>query len=156
MIIDSVANAEAYTPLGGRIAAGLEYLRRTDLVSLEAGRYGIDGEAVYAVVQDYTTCPAAGKPWEAHRAYIDIQYVAAGAEMLGWAPVEKMTQNQAYDPAKDVAFFEGTGDFLRAGPGTFLVFFPRDAHMPGVQIDAPAPVRKVVVKVAASAPDPRG
>jgi biofilm protein TabA len=34
-----------------------------------------------------------------------------------------------------------------AGEGTFLVFWPEDGHMPGIAVDAPAPVRKVVIKI---------
>ncbi len=44
--------------------------------------------------------------------------------------------------------FSGEGDFLALGPGDFMLLFPEDAHMPRIAVGAPAPVRKVVVKIA--------
>jgi beta-galactosidase beta subunit len=34
-----------------------------------------------------------------------------------------------------------------AGDGTFVIYFPHDAHMPGLALEKPAGVVKVVVKV---------
>ena len=33
-------------------------------------------------------------------------------------------------------------------PGSYAMFFPWDVHIPAIQVDAPAPIRKIVVKVA--------
>ena len=40
----------------------------------------------------------------------------------------------------------GSGRQLPAG--MFTIFTPEDAHMPGIALDQPQPVKKVVVKVA--------
>jgi biofilm protein TabA len=55
---------------------------------------------------------------------------------------------QPYDEEKDILFGKGTGEFVALRPGRFIVLFPQDAHMPGVSVSAPAPVRKAVVKIA--------
>ena len=48
---------------------------------------------------------------------------------------------------KDFIKLEGEGEFLRLDAGTFVILAPQDAHMPGMAVDEPAPVKKVVVKV---------
>jgi YhcH/YjgK/YiaL family protein len=39
--------------------------------------------------------------------------------------------------------------------GSFVVFFPEDAHMPGMAAGSPEPIRKVVVKINLPALDSR-
>ena len=41
----------------------------------------------------------------------------------------------------------GTAQFCRVEAGSFTVFLPHDIHMPNLQIDGPAEVKKVVIKV---------
>jgi biofilm protein TabA len=119
---------------------------------LEAPRhYDIDGDKIYALVQHYETKPREKGKWEAHRLYLDVHYVAAGIETLGYAPVGNLTAIQAYEPADDYTLFRGHGDFVTASAGMFVVFFPEDAHMPCLACETPVPVRKVVVKVAVEA-----
>ena len=147
MIIDRIDNAPLYVGLGKRIAAALEYLRQTDFARLAPGRYDLDGDNVYALVQEYTTKPRDKGRWEAHRRYIDVQYLAAGIERIGYANAQRLTVTEAYDAAKDALFLEGEGDFLLMRPGMFMMLAPEDAHMPGLAAAAPAPAKKVVVKV---------
>ena len=147
MIIDRLENADLYSGLGDRVAAAVRWLRETDLVALEAGRYEIDGDALYAMVMDYDTKPAAGAFWEAHRRYIDVQVVASGVERMGYAHIADLAEAEPYDADKDFLKLDGDGDMLRVDTGTFVIFHPHDAHMPGLALDGPVPVRKVVVKV---------
>ena len=113
----------------------------------EPGRHELDGDKVFALVQQYQTKPLAEGKWEAHRKYIDVQYVAAGVEKIGWAPVSRLKVTELYDETKDVAFYTGKGDFVTVPAGWFVILFPEDAHMPSIAVDAPSPVTKVVVKV---------
>lgn len=148
MIIDGIENATLYKGIGPRLQAAFEYLAKTDFAGMAPGRHDIDGNKVYALVQQYETKPRDKGVWEAHRRYVDVQYVAAGIEAMGYAPVANLTVTQAYSPTNDCALFAGTGDFITARAGTFVVFFPADAHMPCLASEAPVPVQKVVVKVA--------
>jgi YhcH/YjgK/YiaL family protein len=99
-------------------------------------------------VQQYDTKSRDKGLWEAHRRYIDVQFVASGIETMGYAPIGNCTVTQEYSSEKDCALFSGKGDFLTAPAGTFLVFFPEDVHMPCLATEGSVPVRKVVVKVA--------
>ena len=146
MIVDSLENAVQYYSLGPRIEAALRYLQQTDFSQVEVGRYEIEGDAVFALVQEYQTKPKSEGFWEAHHKYLDVQYVAAGAEHMGYGPVELMREGE-YDTGNDFYKLEGEGDFFTLRAGYFAILKPQDAHMPGMAIDKEQPVKKVVVKV---------
>ena len=146
MIMDRLSHASEYVGSNKRIAAGLRYLQQTDLTKVAPGKYEIDGENVFALVQEYETKPMEKGRWEAHRQYMDIQYVAAGEERMGYTNLDHLKAGE-YDATKDFLPLEGAGDFLRMTAGMFVIFAPQDAHMPGMVVDTPKPVKKVVVKV---------
>lgn len=148
MILDSLTNALLYAQLSPRLAEGFRFLRSADLKTLPVGRIDVAGPAVFALIQDYRTKPVEQGFWEAHRRHIDIQYVVSGAERIGHAPIDTLRVTDAFDDDKDLIKFAGSGDWLTLREGQFTVFFPQDGHMPSIQLDAPAPVRKVVIKVA--------
>jgi len=147
MIADTLSNAHLYRSLSPRIALAFDYLRGTDLACAAIGTYALDGKRVFAMVQEYTTLPRRQGTWEAHRKFIDLQYVVAGAERIGYAHLSRLRPG-VYDPAKDMVPLSGAGDFLTLGPGDFVLLFPEDAHLPRIAVRRPAPVRKVVVKIA--------
>jgi len=147
MIADRITNAPLYVSLSPRLAAALEYLRQTDFCRVPQGRYELDGANLYVLVQEYTTKPRAMGRWEAHRRYMDVQYLVAGEELVGYANVQNLRLVENYDEGRDVMFFEGDGDFLTMHPGTFVILFPEDAHMPGVTVRGLVAVKKVVAKV---------
>ena len=125
------------------------FLKNSDLQGLELKRYDIDGDDLYAPVSEYLTKNEEDARYEAHRKYADIQYVAAGKEMIGVAPLSSRgTILQAYDEKKDIEFAEySNGKLSPATPDIFFVFFPEDGHMPSVKAGTVSPVKKVVVKV---------
>jgi YhcH/YjgK/YiaL family protein len=146
MIIDRLANPAPLFQLPARLARALEYLRATDLMSVAIGRHDLDGDRLFALVQEYTTRAADDCVWEAHRKYIDVQFVAAGVERMGFANLAQMRVRDAYDAARDVAFFEPGEAFVTIPAGTFAIFGPEDVHSPGHTAGAACLVRKVVVK----------
>jgi YhcH/YjgK/YiaL family protein len=150
MIIDNIKHSSKYDVLGAHIAAALDYLRTQDFLHLALGRYNILGDDCFAIVQDYETVPREKKRWEAHRKYIDIQYVASGTESIGVANIDELRVAENYSESADIVWLEGNGDLLTAPAGTFMILFPNDAHIPGVAVAEPSPIRKVVVKVAVS------
>lgn len=103
-----------------------------------------DGNRI--LVQEGTT-RLAGNRSEAHRNFLDIQYIVEGEETMGWAPVETLTPDGGYNDVKDVAFYNGDVDFMRIGAGYCYVVFPEDAHMPGVHLDQPHNYKKMVLKL---------
>lgn len=148
MILDRLSSAEFYRSLAPQLWQGLEFLRNTDLQQLELGRHDLDGDRLYAMVQEYATKLPADCMYEAHRKYCDIQTLASGTEQIGWAHLAHMRESVVYQADRDVAFFEGQGDLFTLTPGVFAIFFPHDVHMPCVQAATASEVKKIVVKVA--------
>jgi biofilm protein TabA len=152
MILDVLPNALLYRGLPAPLAAALDFLQQADLAALPLGKTAIEGERLFALVQEYTPKAAGLGKFEAHRRYWDVQYVASGVERMGWNTLGRMTLSEPYSPERDVAFFTGPGDWFFVPAGTFAIFGPSDVHMPGVAVDGrdaahEQPVRKIVVKV---------
>jgi biofilm protein TabA len=148
LILDSLERAGRYAPDGSRLAAGLRWLASFDPATGD-GRYELDGDDLFALVQRYHTAPGAEKRFESHRRYADIQFVAAGRERILHAPVEGLREDTPYDEAADVRFFRDppASSSLLLAAGDFAVLFPEDAHKPGCMAGGREAVLKVVVKV---------
>ena len=125
------------------------FLKTSYLQDLELKRYDIDGDNLYALVSEYLTRNEEDAIYEAHRKYIDIQYIINGKELMGVAPMSQKKDILApYDPERDVEFLTVTsGENQMALPGRFFIFFPEDAHRPALKDGENSPVRKIVVKV---------
>jgi YhcH/YjgK/YiaL family protein len=124
------------------------FLKNTNLDTLSVGSHEIIGKDLFAAVSEYTTKNDEDAKFEGHRLYADIQYVVRGQEKIGIIPLEKTQPATQYDETKDILFFSAEGGELRtATPDRFFIFFPGDAHRPGIKIDTNAIVKKVVVKV---------
>jgi biofilm protein TabA len=126
------------------------FLKAHDLKVLSVGKHEIDGENVYASVTENVSKNFDSTQWEAHRKYIDIQYVIDGKELIGVAAVSQSTVIKPYDAKKDVANYSTKGKMLRAVPGTFFIFFPADVHRPNITPGGNEVVRKIVIKVRAA------
>jgi YhcH/YjgK/YiaL family protein len=147
MIIDKLANAGLYSSISPRFAAAFNYLAKTDLTSVAVGKYEIEGTDVFAIVSEYQTKNDADAKWEAHKVYADVQFIVSGLEQMGYAPLSNTTEKDPYNPEKDIVFLNAKGDYLTATAGTFIVFFPHDAHQPCVSVGAGSAIKKVVIKV---------
>jgi len=147
MVIDKLSNAGLYYGLSKRIEKALKYVKETDLENIEIGKYEIDGENIFAIVSEYETKDLTQGKWEAHRKYIDIQFVISGKEKIGYAAINEMELDTQYNQEKDVLFLNGTGDYLSVNQGTFAIFEPDDVHMPGIIAEIQQYVKKLVVKI---------
>ncbi len=147
MIIDHIENSSLYFPLGERIATALRALQTADLLRAEPGRHEIQESEVFALVQKYETKPRKLGVWEAHRRYIDVQYVVSGVEVIGHAHLPNLSVTKPYTDKEDILFAEGDGNFLTVSAGMFVIFFSHDAHMPSLAAGTPGPAHKIVVKV---------
>ena len=131
-----------------RLRAAFELLISPAARQWPDGRVELDGDRIIAMPQEYRTKPLTEGRWEAHRRYIDIQFILSGREAMGWAPLSKLLPITPFDGAKDVGFFEGQGDLITVEQGMFAIFYPEDGHMPCLQaMETADQVRKIVVKV---------
>lgn len=144
MILDTLSNYKIYSKLSERLAMAFEYIVQTDFIELESGKYIVEPDTIFALVQEYDT-KEEGK-LESHYAYIDIQYMIKGSERIGFA----LLNNQeiiSKNIEKDIVFYKGEASYLQLDAGMFAVFFPQDLHMPCIKLHKTAKVKKVVVKV---------
>ncbi len=125
------------------------FLNRKDLARLSDGTYSIVDDHVFASISSYVPVDRTDKQWEAHRKYADIQMVIFGKEIIGKAKVSKLTVSKPYNKSTDNENLKGKGKFYLAQPGTFFIFFPGDAHLPGLKVsdDDDKKVKKIVIKV---------
>jgi YhcH/YjgK/YiaL family protein len=150
VIVDHLSNAGMYRGISQELVEAFEFLKQTDFASLPDGRREIDGDRIFAIVQRYRPKSLAEVKWEAHRRYIDVQYVASGTECMGYAPLhDGMAVDTPYNAEKDYILYKAGGDLITFRPGMFAVFAPQDVHAPGLAISGDTTtdqVCKVIVK----------
>jgi biofilm protein TabA len=116
---------------------------------MEPGKVAIDGDRIFAEIQEYTTKDPKDCRFETHRKYYDIQYVAEGEEFFGYIPLSELEEDTGYDETRDLEFYkepENPG-WIHLRKGDFAIVSPEDGHKPRCIGDAPCKVKKIVVKV---------
>ena len=117
------------------------------LPNFEPATYPLPECGGRVLVQSITTKPAESALLEAHKNFLDIQYIPAATETMGWAPIEKLENAKPYNPDKDVWHFAGECDLVDIRPGYCYVVYPEDAHAPGVHRAEEKQYSKIVVKL---------
>lgn len=150
MIIDNLKNIRDYSSINENFKKAFDFLNNTDLKNLELGKYEIDGDKVFASVQEYVTKIDEEKRYESHEKYIDIQVIIEGQEIMGYAKAEDLAVSEDMRPEKDVIFYHPTlkGSSIKFYEGDYAIFFTEDGHRPGCALGECSKVKKVVVKVA--------
>ena len=69
------------------------------LKTYETAAYPISNGRV--MVSSGTTMPTENAVFEAHRQYLDIQYLVKGHEVVGWAPLDTLTPVSPFDTDQD-------------------------------------------------------
>jgi len=146
MIADNILNSTQYVKIHPLFKKAFNFLIKEDLHSYKDGRVDIMGDDLFAIFNTYQTKPNDGK-WETHNKYIDIQFILKGKESIGCTYVKNLKAVTKYNPKKDIKFYSGDGNYLKMEEGMFSIFFPDDAHIPGLNYDSLQQVRKIVLKV---------
>ena len=133
------------------IQKALLYCLNTDFSTMADGRHEIDGDRMFASVWHGTTKKLADSTVELHKQYIDVQYWLDGEEICGAAPADGVGPLREAHEDRDLYLYDSVKyeSMIHMGKGCFGVFFPWDAHRPGVAVnDEPSAAAKVVVKVS--------
>ncbi len=148
MILCPLAHFFRYTAVHPGFAAAAAFMARTDWAAMADGKHAVDEAGTFVILSRYATKPVSAGQLECHRAYIDIQWILTGEERIGWADQARCAHTTPYDSARDIEFFNGPTQWLHLAAGNVAVFFPEDAHMPGIHVqETGAEVRKAVFKV---------
>lgn len=147
MIFDSLDNLRLYAGLNSSFEDICTFLSKTDMAGLAIGEHPINEHGAFASVNEYYTKKVEDCFIECHRKYIDVQMTTCGEEKIG-VTSKKLCIEQPYDEQKDLQKLSGNVDFITLRPGFFAVFFPHDAHEPGVTNGNTATaVKKIVFKI---------
>ncbi len=154
MISGNIYEKEDLRWLPAPLREAVDYLKTHDLVNHEPGRFQLKGDHMILQVLDLSTAPRETLRPECHRKYIDVQFLAAGGpERIAWYPDrgDNKVEEDLLDTPRDIRFYHSDParreGIIEMEPGSYAMFFPWDVHVPAIQVDAPAPIRKIVIKV---------
>lgn len=128
----------------------IEWLEKEVTSDTPVGRYDIEGDRMFVLVQQVETEPREQRLAEAHRRYIDIQLLLSGKELILAARdtgSNEVIANELED--RDLLKYskvENECELLLI-PGTFAIFFPADIHRPCCSVESSLSIRKAVVKI---------
>lgn len=146
MIVDTIENLGKYTalnPLFGKVA---DYIAQHDLLSMEAGKYEIDGKDLFLNRNLSRGKTKEEARIESHDRMIDIQIPLNVPEAMGYTPRKELPECE-YNDVKDITFYPGLAkEYVTIYPGQFVIFFPQDGHAPCV---SDKEIEKAIFKVKA-------
>ncbi len=144
MIICPWNDLKRYAPVINGLEEAMEAVN--NLPSMEPATYPLsNGNKI--LVQLVNTKNWADSQLEAHREYLDIQYIIKGKEIVGWAPLNTLTPAGPFNTEKDKGMYIGKNTPVCIDEGYCYVVFPEDAHAPSVHMDEAGQVSKVVIKL---------
>lgn len=150
-LLSDVSKQKSVLPAA--VVRAIEALQKLDLAALDAGRYELEGDQLFYLIQDVETRSFDESKSEAHHNYADIQIPLTGAERYGFSlPQVGLSATEDRLASGDIAFYPAPANefFMDIEPGAFAVFMPKELHRPCLAINEKAKIRKAVVKVHAS------
>lgn len=151
MVFDKLENACVYYGMHKNMEKSFDFIKEAIEKNLPVGKYEIDGDDVFASIQEYENCPNyEEKKFEGHKKYIDIQFIVSGSEYMQICHISDVESKIAYNEEKDVEFYYDTPSFAEATVNSngYGIFFPEDIHKPGLAPDKKGvSVKKVLVKI---------
>lgn len=150
MIHTTMAQLDRYASLHCDFPAAFAALRKLAGAPFAPGVTKLDGERLWVNAIAYETRPEAQVKLEAHRRYIDVMFLAEGIEDIAYAPLSCVTDIQSPYSSGDDAMLGARCvpcGRLAMQPGDVAIFFPEDAHGPGMAAGTMQPVKKLIIKV---------
>ena len=145
---NKIGECDQYQGMHPLFKKAFEFLKRPDLATLEVGRYEIEKDNCWAMVQSCELTPFGEiQHPELHGAFIDIQAPLDGPETYGLYDTKGRFFGP-FDAAKDVCFADMKTEPLTLQPGEFAIFFPvSGAHAPCKTLGPKVTRKKLVIKI---------
>src|SRR4051812_33767409 len=106
MILDHLHNKNAYTSLHPLFAKTFSYLEKLKESDFEKSKEEIDGENCFALFYKGDGKNPAKVILEAHRKFIDVQYIFKGSDKMAFKPLNECgTINTEYNEKDDYILF---------------------------------------------------
>lgn len=145
--IDDTAEVEKLNPL---FASAFQWIRANwrTIHSTGVKQVKIDGDRVFANIDEAKMRSREEQVMEIHRKYIDIHVPVDCDEVIGWMAVSDLRHvRDEYDAALDRAFYTDKPErYVTLHPGEFAIMTPDDAHAP---IIGEGVIHKICLKVIA-------
>lgn len=146
MIFDSVSNILRYSIIPPDAANFI----KTANELIKNGRFELQN-GCFALVSRYVTERDFETYFEAHKKYIDLQYVLYGSEKMEIMPAAGLSEKTAYDAETDTVFYQNSparsAISLQLKNGDFALIFPEEAHKTRLMCDDFDNVLKIVIKI---------
>ncbi|HBS91271.1 MAG TPA: hypothetical protein DEA51_02250 [Erysipelotrichaceae bacterium] len=126
----------------------IQFIETLDLSNLSLGRHEL-GDGIFAMVQQYSTKDVEGAMYEAHKKYVDVQLMLSGEERMDVSTLKSLVTTVDYTEVSDAQLFtHQKPDYTwLLYSNDLAIFFPEDAHCPGLTAKSTTQVQKVVFKV---------
>lgn len=150
MIFDSIKNKDNYKE-SALLYQALNYLAELTPETAPTATVELIPGVLFCNPVSFTSKPESECIYEAHRKYADLHYILEGVEGIATADTDSLEIHTPYSEEKDILFLNGPEDgryYLKAGQ--FMVCYPNDAHKVAMCQDTPAPIKKIVFKIAVS------
>ena len=118
-----------------------------NLANLPNGKYTLIENKLIAIISTYNTLQEDNAVWESHKKFIDVQYMIHGSELFGCTGIKNLAISKKYSSENDCLFYKGDGPLFVLNEGMFVVFYPNNAHKPGIQINESKTVKKLILKI---------
>ena len=148
MIIDTLDNLSKYVGINPLFADVVEFLKKNDLNTLEAGKHLIKDKDLFVNITTAKGKAPDEAVLETHVKMIDIQIPIDGPETYGYTPLCRLPEVE-YNAEKDITkILDLAADsYVTCQPGMMAIFFPQDGHAPCI---AGVPeIKKAIFKVKA-------
>ena len=148
MILSNLDTPLSSINVSQRVKTAINFLKNLDK-NIPDGKVEIDDKNIFALIATVKTEHPDKRFFEAHRDYIDVQFVIDGRQIIEWMPVTAFKEEKNYDEKNDLYKFNQnfSGSKIILGDNNYAVFFPEDAHKPLCFIGEEATIRICVIKV---------
>lgn len=146
MILDAIKNSVLIEGMNPRFKKAFDYVKNNDLASFPTGVTEIEGKDLYVSIAEFDGKRAEEARLETHEKYIDIQIPLEVEENIGWKRLASVSEPLGdYNEKDDIRFYaDAPTTQITVMPGEFIIFFPEDAHAPGI---ASHRIKKAVIKI---------
>lgn len=145
MLISSIKNYKNILKIFPQLDIVFDFLLNNISNKTVDGKYDITKD-IYAVVANSQPKPKEEQLLEAHKKYIDLQYIITNTDNIGWKFLDKSFRiYKRYNKKNDISFYKTKPDiFFKLKKGEFVIFFPEDTHAPLCNLKK---VKKCIVKI---------
>lgn len=146
--IDKTRFAVSYFNNPERWQKVFSYLANTNLTDADCENIIIDDGSILIYIKPYMTRGRESVQFKSDKEYITLHYVIEGEELIGIADNKDVNELVPVSLGKDITLYDyKEGNYFKADPETFFVFFPGDIYCSGIKIDDTDEVKKLTVKI---------